>query len=74
MLFRSWEHTGQEGPHEDAVLRLDCSKIRAVLGWRPKWDAARAVAETVGWTKAWLSGQDMSAFTLGQIQAYLTGK
>lgn len=69
-----WEHTGQEGPHEDAVLRLDCSKIRAVLGWRPKWDAARAVAETVGWTKAWLSGQDMSAFTLGQIQAYLTGK
>ena len=69
-----WEHTGQEGPHEDAVLRLDCSKIRAVLGWRPKWDAARAVAETVGWTKAWLSGQNMSAFTQGQIQAYLTEK
>ena len=56
------------------MLRLDCSKIRAVLGWRPKWDAARAVAETVGWTKAWLSGQDMSVFTLGQIQAYLTEK
>jgi len=52
-----WEHVGQDGPHEDAVLKLDCSKIQAVLGWSPKWNADRAVAETVYWTKQWLKGR-----------------
>lgn len=66
-----WEHVGDNGPHEDAFLRLDCSKIRATLGWSPKWDAVRAVAETVSWTKAQLDGQDMFAFMERQIEAYL---
>ena len=68
-----WEHTGESGPHEDAVLRLDCSKIRTVLGWYPKWDAARAVAETVSWTKAWLAGEDMSQFMERQIEVFIKG-
>ncbi len=66
----SWEHTGDNGPHEDAVLKLDCSKIRCELGWEPRWHADRAVAETVEWTKAWLSGQDMAAFTREQIRRF----
>lgn len=65
-----WEHVGEDGPHETAILRLDCSKIGAVLGWRPKWHTDRAVQETVAWTKAWLEGQDMSAFMEGQIGRY----
>ena len=51
-----WVHTGQEGPHEDNILKLDCAKIQAVLGWQPRWDIERAIRETVGWTKTWLSG------------------
>lgn len=65
-----WEHTGGDGPHEDAVLKLDCSKIQDVLGWRPKWNAARAVRETVAWTKAWLAGEDVPACMERQISAY----
>lgn len=67
-----WEHVGDNGPHEDAVLRLDCSKIQDVLGWTPRWDTQRAVQETVSWTKAWLDGQDMSAFMEQQIGTYLS--
>lgn len=66
----TWEHTGEDGPHEDAVLKLDCEKIRAVLGWRPRWHAGQAVEKTVTWTKAWLSGEDMTAYTADQIKAY----
>ncbi len=62
-----WIHTGKDGPHEDNILKLDCSKIQAVLGWRPRWDVGRAVAETVAWTKAWLGGQDVNACMERQI-------
>lgn len=67
-----WVQVGESGPHEDALLRLDCSKICAVLGWQPKWDAARAVEETVAWTKEWLDGGDMSAYTERQVRTFLT--
>lgn len=65
-----WEHTGGDGPHEAAVLRLNCSKIQSELGWQPRWDIGQAVRETVLWTKAWLSGQDITAFMEDQIQRF----
>lgn len=66
-----WECTEQSGPHEDAVLRLDCSKIRAALGWQPRWHMQRAVEETVIWIRAWLDKKDPYACMVGQISAYL---
>lgn len=65
-----WERTGEGGPHEDAVLRLDCSKIQSILGWKPRWSAERAVAETVAWTKAWLTGDNPYSCTEKQISAF----
>lgn len=67
-----WEHTGDNGPHEDAVLRLDSSKIASVLGWRPRWNAERAIQETVFWTKAWLDGKDVNDCLEQQIAGFLT--
>lgn len=69
-----WECTGENGPHEDMLLRLDCSKIRTVLGWKPVWDAAQAVEKTVAWTKAWLDGQNMAAYAEQQISAFFNMK
>lgn len=66
-----WEHVGENGPHEDNVLKLDCAKIRTVLGWEPKWHTEKAIAETVAWTKAWMSGKDMAEVTKQQIEGYL---
>ena len=65
-----WEHTGEAGPHEDAILKLDCSKIQSVLGWRPRWHAERAVAETVAWIKAWMAGGNPYSCTEEQISAF----
>lgn len=69
-----WEHVGSEGPHEDKVLRLDCSKIRSELGWVPRWQVGRAVEETVAWTKAWLDGEDALSVMERQIEAYFNGQ
>jgi CDP-glucose 4,6-dehydratase len=39
----------QAAPHEAHLLRLDSSKARDQLGWRPVWDASRAVRHTAAW-------------------------
>lgn len=69
-----WEHAGDRGPHEDKILRLDCSKIRDELGWAPRWHAERAVKETVDWTKAWLGGRDPLMFAERQITDFAANR
>lgn len=66
-----WVATGEKGPHEDAILKLDCSKIQAALGWYPRWSVERAIAETVSWTKAWLNGQEVNRHLEQQIKTFL---
>ena len=68
----SWEATNSERQaHEANLLRLDTSKAKSRLGWRPAWDARRAVEETVQWYKAFAAGEDMKKFTEFQIKNYV---
>lgn len=67
----SWSCICQDGPHEDAILKLDCSKIKSILGWRPRWNTARAVAETVAWTRVWLAEESIPVCMERQISACL---
>jgi CDP-glucose 4,6-dehydratase len=39
----------QVGPHETRMLKLDSSKARDHLGWRPVWDWTEAVERTALW-------------------------
>ena len=59
------------GPHEANFLKLDCSKIKSTLGWKPVWDVREAIEKTVEWTKAYLNGSDMSAQTEKQIEDFI---
>lgn len=58
-------------PHEANLLRLDSTKARVRLGWKPRWDADAALSHTVAWYEAWHSGADLRAVLDGQIDAYL---
>lgn len=61
------------GPHEAGLLRLDCSKARSVLGWRPALGLNEAVAMTAEWYRRGNSSDesaDMRGFTLEQIERY----
>lgn len=68
-----WEQIGNDGPNEDVVLKLDCDKIRSVLGWQPKWNVRRAVEETVAWTKSWLNQEPVAVCMEQQIESFIKG-
>lgn len=65
-----WRHQSDNGPHEAGLLKLDCSKIKMVLGWQPKWNSETAVQKTVSWTKAYQAGQAVAPLMKKQIQEY----
>lgn len=68
----SWEATNSEGQaHEANLLRLDTSKAKSRFGWKPVWDARRAVEETVRWYRAFAEDEDMKKLTEFQIMDYI---
>lgn len=68
------DENAQERLHEAGLLRLDISKSRARLLWRPHWSIGRSLEETVAWYRAWHAGKDMQAFSLGQIETFSEGE
>jgi CDP-glucose 4,6-dehydratase len=48
-----WIDKSADGPHEAIFLKLDCSKIKASLGWKPHWNIETAIEKTVEWTKVY---------------------
>jgi CDP-glucose 4,6-dehydratase len=69
----AWALDAGHHPHEAAYLKLDVSKARGQLGWWPRWDLSEALDRTVDWHRAWLGGEDMRAFCLQQIAAFVGG-
>jgi CDP-glucose 4,6-dehydratase len=57
-------------PHEARYLKLDSSRARLALGWRPPVGLEEALASIVEWYQALREGADMRAVTLGQIDAF----
>ncbi len=58
------------GPHEAGFLKLDCSKIKAVFGWRPTWHIDEAVGMVCAWTKVWQAGGDVPGEMDREIEAF----
>ena len=70
----SWENIAENNaPHEANFLKLDCSKLKTVFGWQPRWNIDEAVSKTVEWTKVYLDGGDVNEITQKQIEDFLKG-
>ncbi len=68
------EYAGWEGPvpHEAGLLKLDCSKARAKLGWRPTLGLDETINLIVDWHQSVNSGADARQVTLDQIRHFLS--
>ncbi len=66
----SWKNVSDGGPHEANYLKLDCSKLKTVFGWRPVWQLETAMEKIVEWTMAYRKKEDLYALMCGQIEAF----
>ena len=67
----TWQSSQKNLPHESNFLKLDCSKIKSVFGWSPKWNIKTAVEKTVEWTKIYRSEKNISICMEEQIKNFL---
>ncbi len=65
-----WTLETEGHPHEAHTLKLDISKAREGLNWRPRWGLQQALQRTVEWHKAWRGGADVRALCLQQIEEH----
>lgn len=62
---------GNERAGEEAMLlKLSCDKVLFHLGWTATLHFDETVAYTVDWYRAWNEGEDLSAYTIAQIENY----
>ncbi len=66
----SYEVDKEEHPHEAHYLKLDCSKAKTELGWKPKWSLEKALDSIIEWTSAYRDGKDLRKVCLDQIEKY----
>lgn len=70
----SCTHDRSEQPHEAGVLKLDSSKARARLGWKPRLTLAATLEWVADWYHAHGKCQDMRHITEQQLVEYQTLK
>jgi len=65
-----WSKVGSDPLHEAHFLKVDASKARARLGWRPLLRLDQGLRWTVDWYKKFLAGGSALTLTEAQIEDY----
>ncbi len=63
--------SGEKKPHEAMLLKLDITKAKEKLGWRPRLD----LKETIAWTTEWYRSyreKNVYELCIRQIEEYMT--
>jgi len=68
-----WINKYDGGPHEVNFLKLDCSKLRSIFGWKPRWNVETTIEKTVEWTKVYFDGGNITLIMDEQIDEFLGG-
>jgi len=67
-----WVNKSDGGPHEANFLKLDCSKVKRVFGWQPRWHVEEAIQKTVEWSKVYAAGGDIPTCMEAQIKEFFS--
>ena len=55
-------------------MKLDCSKIKSIFGWKPRWHIEEAIGQTVAWTKVYFEKGDIPGEMDREIDVFCGGK
>lgn len=69
----TWQNTSgtHAQPHEAHYLKLDCSKARSKLDWRPRWRLEDALSRVVDWYRGYQRQADMRQICIAQIDDFM---
>lgn len=67
----TWRNEYDGGPHEANFLKLDCSRLKSVFGWKPQWNVEIAMEKIVEWFIVYLEGGDVEGCMRKQIEEFL---
>ena len=71
----SWENQEEaNAPHEANFLKLDCSKVKATFGWKPRWHMEECLEKVCAFSKVWLAGGDIPAEMDKEIKEFFEGE
>jgi CDP-glucose 4,6-dehydratase len=66
----NWRTDTAVQPHEAKLLKLDCSKALAALGWAPIWRLEQALALTCDWYISQRTAENIKEVCFSQIASY----
>lgn len=66
-----WKTEEDDKLHEAKFLRLDTSKLKNELSWKPSWNVEEAIEKTLEWNKRVESGQEAIDVCHSQIQEFV---
>ena len=70
----AWKTNAEtNAPHEANFLKLDNTKAKDILSWRPHWNIRMAIEKVVEWEKAVINGVSPKEITDRQIVEYFKG-
>lgn len=68
----AWENKAEvNAPHEANFLKLDCSRVKMVFGWKPRWHIVECMDRVCRFSKVYLSGGDVPAEMDAEIAEFL---
>ena len=66
----SWKNIYDGGPYEANFLKLDCSKLKKTLNWKPRWNIETTMDKIVEWTKLYFYNGDVAECMDRQIKEF----
>lgn len=69
-----WSVGEKNAFHEAKYLKLDCSKIKKMLKWQPRWNIETAVEKAVEWYIPYLRGENIAEIMEKQIADFLVSE
>lgn len=66
-----WIEQYDGGPHEANFLKLDCSKLKKTLDWKPCWNVETTMEKIVEWSKCYMGQGDISKCMDEQIETFI---
>ena len=67
----SWKLDNAAHPHEAGFLKLDISKAKARLHWKPTWHLNETLERIIRWHQSWINQDDMQAVCVNEIYQYM---